>query len=97
MYIVRERGVLPYFILMLPLIHKILNIQKKEISTISTVARLYNIPRSTLRDRLNGGVYRMESRANCQKMTQNGEESLVRWILPLGQRGAAAGLPKSMK
>jgi hypothetical protein len=64
-------------------------LEKKEISTISKAAQIFNVPRSTLRDRLKGSKYRNEARANGHKMTQNEEESLIRWILSMDQRGAA--------
>lgn len=63
-------------------------LEKQEIRNIREVARVYNISRSTLQDRLYGKIYRSESRANGHKMTLNEEESLKRWILSLIQRGA---------
>ena len=63
-------------------------LEKQEICTIREAARVYNVPRSTLQDRLRGKVFRAEKRANLYKMTQNEEESLVRWILSLDRRGA---------
>ena len=65
------------------------SIQKKEISNIREAARIYNVPRTTLQRRLNGHGFRAEQRANSHKLTQNEEESIVRWILSLDQRGAA--------
>ena len=64
-------------------------LKKKEISNIREAARLYDVPRSTLQDRLQGKTNRDETRANGHKMTRNEEESLVQWILSLDQRGAA--------
>ncbi|GMG43821.1 unnamed protein product [Aspergillus oryzae var. brunneus] len=63
-------------------------IKKQEIRTIAEAARIYNIPRTTLRRRLNGHTFRAETRANGHKLTQNEENSLVHWILSLDQRGA---------
>jgi hypothetical protein len=63
-------------------------IKNKQITQIAKAARVYNVPRSTLRDRLCGSNYRKDTRANSHKMTQNEEESLVRWILSLDQHGA---------
>ena len=65
-------------------------INNKQITQIAKAARLYNVPRSTLRDRLRGTNYRKDTRANSHKLTQNEEESLVQWILSLDQRGAPA-------
>jgi len=45
-------------------------IQKKEITNIREAARLYNIARTTLRDRLKGSSYRAEQRGNGHKLTQ---------------------------
>jgi hypothetical protein len=64
-------------------------LKKQEISNIREAARVYNIPRSTLQDRLRGKTFRNEARANSHKLTQSEEESLVRWILSMDQRGAA--------
>ena len=64
-------------------------IKKGDISNIQKASSIYNIPRTTLRDRLKGSIYRKESRANSHKLTQNEEDSLLRWILSMDQRGAA--------
>jgi hypothetical protein len=64
-------------------------LQKKQISTIREAVRVYNVPYTTLRQRFNGVTSRTKTRANSHKLTQNEEESLVRWILSLDQRGAA--------
>lgn len=64
-------------------------LKKKEISAISRAAQIFNVLRSTLRDPLKGSKYRNEARANGHIMTQNEEESLIRWILSMDQRGAA--------
>lgn len=56
-------------------------IKNKQITQIAKAARVYNVPRSTLRDRLHGNNYRKDTRANNHKLTRNEEESLVRWIL----------------
>ena len=63
------------------------SLEKKETTNIRTAARHYNVPRSTLQDRLNGTTYRMEQRANGHKLTDE-EESLVQWILSMDQCGA---------
>jgi len=41
-------------------------LKNKEISNIREAARVYNVPRSTLQDRLRGKTYRDETRANSQ-------------------------------
>lgn len=52
-------------------------IQKQEISSIRDVARRFEVPELTLRSRLRGIEYRVESRANGYKLTNTKEESLV--------------------
>jgi hypothetical protein len=64
-------------------------LKNNQIRNISEAARVYNVPRTTLRRRLDGHIFRPEARANGHKMTQNKEESLIRWILYMDQRGAA--------
>jgi len=44
-------------------------------SNIREAARVYNVPRSTLQDRLRGKTYRDETRANSHKMTRNEERN----------------------
>ncbi|EED15968.1 conserved hypothetical protein [Talaromyces stipitatus ATCC 10500] len=61
--------------------------QNGKISTIAEVARIYNIPRTTLRNRLQGIQQRSLVRANNHKLTQSEEESLVKWVLDLDRRG----------
>jgi hypothetical protein len=64
-------------------------LKKKEILNIREAARVYNVPYTTLQCCLKGHTFRAESRANSHKMTQNEEESLIRWILSMDQCGAA--------
>jgi hypothetical protein len=64
-------------------------IESKQITQIAKAARVYNVPRLTLRDRLHSSKYRKETRANSHKLTQNEEESLIQWISSLDRRGAS--------
>lgn len=64
-------------------------IKKEEISTIRDAARRFNVPRSTLADRINGHQNRSERRANNHKLTQINEDSLKQWILSMDERGAS--------
>jgi hypothetical protein len=64
-------------------------IQKKEIFSIQEAARLFNIPRTTLRRRLAGATNRVETRANGYKLTKIEEESLRKWVLSMDSRGVA--------
>jgi hypothetical protein len=64
-------------------------LKKQEIRTVREAARVFNIPCTTLQRRWNGHGFQAETRANGHKMTQNEEESLIRWILSMDQCGAA--------
>jgi hypothetical protein len=63
------------------------DLQNQKISTIGRAAKIYNVPRTTLRDRLKGTQQRSQTRANNHKLTEFEEESLVKWILDLDKRG----------
>lgn len=63
------------------------DLQNKIIPNIERAAKIYNVPRTTLRDRLNGTQERSQTRANNHKLTEFEEESLVKWILDLDKRG----------
>ena len=65
------------------------DLKTQKVSSVKAAAELYRIPRTTLRDRLNGAQHRPEARANGLILTAAEEESLVRWILSLDQRGAS--------
>ncbi|CAK37462.1 uncharacterized protein An01g15080 [Aspergillus niger] len=64
------------------------SIQKGHTKSIREVARVFQVPRSTLQDRLNGLKFRKDTRANSHKLTSIEEESLEKWIISLDQRGA---------
>ncbi|OQD85571.1 hypothetical protein PENSOL_c099G07384, partial [Penicillium solitum] len=59
------------------------------ISSIREVARRFNVPFSSLRNRLTGIENRSDLRANSHKLTEIEEESLQKWILSMDLRGAA--------
>jgi hypothetical protein len=63
------------------------DLHDKKISTIGRAAALYNIPRTTLRRRLEGTQERSQTRANNHKLDEYEEESLIKWILDLDKRG----------
>ncbi|CDM36134.1 Probable transposable element [Penicillium roqueforti FM164] len=63
--------------------------KKQEFTNISIAARTFNVPRSTLRRRLDGIQCRATSRANSTKLTTIEEESLQKWILSMDSRGSA--------
>lgn len=52
-------------------------IQKKEISSISGAARYFQVPRSTLRDRIYSHTNRSETRPNNYKLTAYEDDSLL--------------------
>ncbi|EED15872.1 conserved hypothetical protein [Talaromyces stipitatus ATCC 10500] len=62
------------------------DLQNGRIFRVAQAARIYSIPRATLRDRLNGTQQRSQVRANSHKLTQCEEESLVKWILDLDKQ-----------
>jgi helix-turn-helix, Psq domain/Tc5 transposase DNA-binding domain len=55
-------------------------------------ARIYNVPYSTLTDRMNGCTVRAELQPPTKKLTQLEEESLSLYILDLDSRGFAPWL-----
>ena len=68
-------------------------IQNKSISSVAAAARAYDVPRSTLRDRVNGTLSQTTLRANGHKLTQLNEYILTKWILSMDDRGAAPRPP----
>ena len=61
--------------------------QGRDKLSIRQAARVYNVPRSTLFDRINGKCVRQDTRANSIKMTELEEEAIVKYILDLDSRG----------
>lgn len=64
-------------------------IKNKEIQSVHEAAYRFQVPRTTLRDRVNGRQNRSEKRANGHKLTQVEEDSLKQWILSMDTRGVA--------
>ena len=62
-------------------------IQKKQVLSSRLAARLYNIPRSTLQDRVNGALPQATANAQKRKLSTTEEQSLVQWVLDLDRRG----------
>jgi hypothetical protein len=54
--------------------------------------KVYNVPRSTLRDRMNGRTTLSERRPPAQKLTELEESVLLQYILDLDSRGFAPRL-----
>ena len=61
--------------------------QNQKISSIRQAARIYNVPYTTLSRRLHGISIRDQKRANCHKLSEFEEESIIKWILDLDKRG----------
>ncbi|KFY28655.1 hypothetical protein V491_00357, partial [Pseudogymnoascus sp. VKM F-3775] len=64
-------------------------IQSSKKITLRTAAKLYNVPRSTLSDRMNGHSTIHERRPANHNLTKTEEEVIVRYILDLDTRGFA--------
>lgn len=66
------------------------SIQNHQVSSIKKTAFLYDVPRTTLRDRLQGTRPQNEANARKRKMLPSEEQALVNWILDLDRRGFPA-------
>ena len=64
-------------------------LKESQVTTVQQAARHFQVPESTLRTHLRGITSRSEKRANEHRLTENGEESLLQWILSMDRRGAA--------
>ena len=62
-------------------------IQSPKTLSRRSAAKLYNIPYTTLSDRITGRTSRRDIRPNCHKITEVEEEVLIRYILDLDLRG----------
>ena len=65
------------------------DLKESRISSIRAVAKLYDIPFSTLQARANGRISRVDKRPSGYKLTQIEEDSLTKWIISMDTRGAA--------
>ncbi|OOQ89508.1 hypothetical protein PEBR_07953 [Penicillium brasilianum] len=65
------------------------DIKDGRIKSIRAVAKLYDIPRSTLQTRAHGQISRADKRPSGHKLTQYEEDSLTEWIISMDSRGAA--------
>ena len=57
-----------------------------------TAAKIYNVPYSTLSDRINGRTSRLKTRLAVSKLTKLEEEVIIRYILDMDVRGFAPRL-----
>jgi hypothetical protein len=69
------------------LILAISSIEKKQFESTSRAASIYNVPRSTLRDRRAGKPQQRDCPPNSKKLTELEEEVIIRYILDLDLRG----------
>ena len=63
-------------------------VQKSQITSVRKAALLYDVPRSTLQDRLNSIKHRVSANRTKRKLTKTEEETLLQWILTMDKRGA---------
>ena len=62
-------------------------IQKNQFKPLKEAASSYDVPRTTLQDRISGTASRAHQCANCQKLSINEESVLSAWILDMDMRG----------
>jgi membrane-bound lytic murein transglycosylase B len=55
--------------------------------SLRTLARTYDVPKSTLHTRLHGTQPQLETVSVRRKLSPSEEQSLVQWILDLDRRG----------
>ncbi|APA08524.1 hypothetical protein sscle_04g032940 [Sclerotinia sclerotiorum 1980 UF-70] len=67
-------------------------IQKSKNLTVGKAAKIYKVPRTTLRDRMGGRIHRMETRANNLNLIEKEEEVLIQYIIDIDERGFAPKL-----
>jgi hypothetical protein len=63
--------------------------QNDEIPSIREAARVFEVPNTTLKRRIDGQQFRKDTRANSHKLTPEEEQSLLQWILSMDLRGSA--------
>ncbi len=63
------------------------SIQKNQISSYRTAATVYEIPLSTLRDRLHGRSPKLGSRCKSRLLSESEEAVLISWIRSIERRG----------
>lgn len=59
------------------------DIKNGSVESIRAAAKLYEIPHTTLTDRVNGIETRVDKQPNGRKLTQHEENALVEWILSI--------------
>ena len=54
---------------------------------VNRASKLYNVPRTTLRDRIAGRAPLAERRNAAHQLTEDEEETIIRYVLDLDSRG----------
>ncbi|EDN91718.1 hypothetical protein SS1G_07578 [Sclerotinia sclerotiorum 1980 UF-70] len=67
-------------------------IQKSKNLTVEKAAKIYKVPRTTLRDRISDRIHRMETRVNNLNLIEKEEEVLIQYIIDIDERGFASKL-----
>jgi hypothetical protein len=67
----------------------ILSLNKDQIKTVREAARVFHVPRTTLRDRRAGRPARRDCQPNSKKLTLVEEEVIISYIIDLDRRGFA--------
>ena len=62
-------------------------IQRDKKLSRQRAAQIYNVPESTLRDRINGKTPKAEVRPKAHRLTITKEEAIVKYVLDLDTRG----------
>jgi hypothetical protein len=63
--------------------------KNSEIRSIRRAAEAFDVPYSTLQDRLSGHLFQAERRNHMHRLTETQEESLIQWIEGRDRRGVA--------
>ena len=63
------------------------SIQNNQVLSFRKAAKLYSVPRTSLKRRVDGSVPIAQSNAKKRKLQPTEEQALVQWILNLNQRG----------
>ena len=63
-------------------------IKSDRVTSVRRAAQLYDVPRSTLQDRLNGNKQRVLANLTKRKLTKTKELTRLHWILSMDKRGA---------
>ena len=62
-------------------------IQNNQFSSVRKATKSYDVPRTTLRHRIEGSLSIAESNSQKRKLKLSEEQALVQWILDLDRRG----------